>query len=34
MIDIIVDESKLYAINIELAKFIKVKNAGSAFITK
>ena len=34
MIDIIIDESKLYSINVELAKFIKVKNGASVFINK
>ena len=34
MIDIIIDESKLYSINVEVAKLIKVKNGASAFISK
>ena len=34
MLDILVDESKLYSINVELAKYITVKNAAAILISK
>lgn len=34
MLDIIADESKLYSINVELAKYITVKNAATILISK